>query len=186
MYKIPSYLPRSRFIRPQQTINKLSALEKFVGSICSFPALLWVSRLRPYKNMLPIVHAYDCTWAAFDDAQLKEHAFNLGRKLRQSGFSASLVAETFSLVREAAGRSLGLYHFDSQLVGGLALFYGHVAEMQTGEGKTLTATLPAATAALAGVPVHVITVNDYLAKRDAEEMLPVYQLLGLSVAWFRE
>jgi preprotein translocase subunit SecA len=181
MYKIPSYLPRSHFIRPQQTINKLTALEKFVGSIFSFPALLWVSRLRPYKTMLPIVHAYDGICADYDDAQLKTHARYLGRKLRQNGFSTNLVAETFSLVREAAGRSLGLYHFDSQLIGGLALFYGHVAEMQTGEGKTLTATLPAATAALAGVPVHVITVNDYLAKRDAEEMLPVYQLLGLSV-----
>jgi preprotein translocase subunit SecA len=85
------------------------------------------------------------------------------------------------LVREVAGRTLGERHFDVQLVGGRILLEGMVAEMQTGEGKTLTATLAACTAALAGVPVHVITVNDYLARRDAEWMSPVYSALGVTV-----
>lgn len=181
MYKIPSYLPRSTFIRPQQSITKATALENIVNTVFLLPSLFWVARLHPYKKMLPQVHAYDTICSAYTDTQIAERATLIGRELRLEGFNKQLVAESFALVREASGRSLGLFHFDSQIIGGLVLFYGHVAEMQTGEGKTLTATLPAATAALAGVPVHIITVNDYLAKRDAEEMQPVYHLLGLSV-----
>ena len=89
--------------------------------------------------------------------------------------------EVFALVREAARRSLGLRHFDVQLIGGLVLHEGGIAEMRTGEGKTLVATLPAGLHALAGESVHVVTVNDYLARRDAEWMRPVYECLGLSV-----
>src|SRR5678815_4509818 len=84
-------------------------------------------------------------------------------------------------IREAATRTIGQRHFDVQLLGGRVLLQGLIAEMETGEGKTLTATLPAATAAMAGVPVHIITVNDYLASRDAEWMGPIYAALGLSV-----
>src|SRR5262249_5250116 len=91
------------------------------------------------------------------------------------------LVRTFALVREAAGRALGMRHFESQILGGLAIYHGAIAEMRTGEGKTLTATPPAAAAALAGGPVHVLTVNDYLAERDAELMAPVYRLLGLTV-----
>jgi preprotein translocase subunit SecA len=101
--------------------------------------------------------------------------------LRREGFTEKLVGETFSLIRATAERALGMRHFDAQLIGGWALLKGMVAEMETGEGKTLTATLAAATAALAGRAVHVITVNDYLAGRDAEAMRPVYEALGLSV-----
>jgi preprotein translocase subunit SecA len=97
------------------------------------------------------------------------------------GFVDDLVARAFALVREVAARRLGQRPFDVQLVGGRVLLGGMVAEMETGEGKTLTATLPACTAALAGVPVHVVTVNDYLARRDAEWMGPIYEALGLSV-----
>ena len=84
-------------------------------------------------------------------------------------------------MREISGRELGTPHYDVQLMGGWILLHGMVAEMETGEGKTLTAVLAAATAALAGSPVHVVTVNDYLARRDAESMGPVYEALGLSV-----
>ncbi len=90
-------------------------------------------------------------------------------------------AQSFALVREAAAATLGKRHFDVQVMGGWIMLNGMIAEMDTGEGKTLTATLPACTAALAGMPVHVVTVNDYLAKRDAELMRPVYEALGLSV-----
>jgi len=93
----------------------------------------------------------------------------------------ALVAESFALVREVSARLLNQRHFDVQVAGGYALLRGLVAEMHTGEGKTLTATLPACTAALAGLPVHIVTVNDYLAARDAELMGPVYRTLGLSV-----
>ena len=101
----------------------------------------------------------------------------LGQRLRREGFTDELVGRTFALVREVAERRLGVRHFDVQLPGGLVLLKGMVAEMETGEGKTLTATLAASTAALAGIPVHIVTVNDYLAARDAEWMGPLYRAL---------
>ncbi|MGH8650443.1 MAG: hypothetical protein ACREUP_14245, partial [Burkholderiales bacterium] len=92
-----------------------------------------------------------------------------------------LLPEAFAVVREAARRTLNMRHFDVQLVGGVALHNGKIAEMRTGEGKTLVATLPVYLNALAGKGVHVVTVNEYLAQRDAEWMGPIYRLLGLSV-----
>jgi preprotein translocase subunit SecA len=112
-------------------------------------------------------------------------ARTLGQRLRREGFTRELVGKAFALIREVAGRRLGMRHFDVQLIGGLVLLEGMVAEMETGEGKTLTATLAAGTAALAGIPVHVVTVNDYLALRDGETMGPVYQALGLTVGVIR-
>ncbi len=102
-------------------------------------------------------------------------------RLRREGFSLELAGAAFALIRAAAEKTKGMRHHDVQLVGGWAILQGMLAEMETGEGKTLTCTLPAATAALAGRAVHVITVNDYLAERDAETMRPVYEALGLSV-----
>jgi preprotein translocase subunit SecA len=116
-----------------------------------------------------------------DDAGLREAALSLRTPLHRFGFRPELVARAFALVREAAGRTIGQRHYDVQLVGGRVLLAGLVAEMETGEGKTLTATLSATTAALRGIPVHVVTVNDYLAARDAEAMRPVYGALGLTV-----
>ena len=91
------------------------------------------------------------------------------------------VAPLFAVISEVAGRTLGMRHFDSQFMGGWALLSGMLPEMETGEGKTLTATLAASVAALAGIPVHVICVNDYLTERDAEEMGPLYRFFGLTV-----
>ena len=91
------------------------------------------------------------------------------------------MALAFALAREAARRHIGMRHFRVQLLGGAAMMGGALAEMQTGEGKTLTALLPAVTAALMGRPVHIVTVNDYLARRDAEQLRPVYNALGLTV-----
>ena len=115
------------------------------------------------------------------DDQLREEAVLLRAQLRREGFSNELVFRSFALVREVAQRTIGQRHYDVQILGGWVLLNGCVAEMATGEGKTLTATLAAATAALAGVPVHLITVNDYLTARDAEEMGPIYRMLGLTV-----
>ena len=112
-------------------------------------------------------------------ARADEVAFDL----RCNGITQAGAARAFALVRQAGRLALGKAHFDVQLLGGWAMLQGMVAEMNTGEGKTLTATLPAATAALAGLPVHVITTNDYLVERDAQIMTPLYQALGLSVAW---
>lgn len=115
------------------------------------------------------------------DVELAALASGLRTRLRRDGFTPSLVGECFALVREAASRTIGQRHFDEQLMGGWALLQGRLVEMETGEGKTIAATLPAATVALAGYPVHIVTVNDYLAERDAEEMRPLYSFLGLNV-----
>jgi len=116
-----------------------------------------------------------------DEAALRGQADALRGAFLKRGFENELVARAFGLVRAAARREIGMAHFPVQLMGGCLMLQGMLAEMETGEGKTLTATLPAAAAALAGMPVHVITVNDYLAERDGELMRPVYQALGLSV-----
>ena len=115
------------------------------------------------------------------DDELVRRAQGMRSRLRRDGFTPELVGECFALVREAASRTTGQRHFNSQIMGGWALREGRLVEMATGEGKTFAATLPACTVALAGYPVHVITVNDYLASRDAETMAPLYHFLGLTV-----
>ena len=102
-------------------------------------------------------------------------------KRGEKAFAKTSPARLFAIVREVSARTIGLRHFDTQLIGGFLLLKGMIAEMETGEGKTLTATLAASAAALAGIPVHVICVNDYLTARDAEAMGPVYKALGLTV-----
>jgi preprotein translocase subunit SecA len=119
--------------------------------------------------------------ARLSDDALRARAAALRPLLRREGFTRALAAQSFALVREAAGRTLGQRHFETQLQGGYALLRGRLVEMATGEGKTFCATLPACTVALAGYPVHVITVNDYLAQRDAEKMGPLYAFFGLGV-----
>jgi preprotein translocase subunit SecA len=118
--------------------------------------------------------------------KLSETATVLRRDLHRNGLRPDLVASAFAVIREVSGRTLGMRHFNVQLLGGWAMMRGKVAEMETGEGKTLTATLPAATAALAGIPVHIITVNDFLVARDAAWMKPLYDVLGLSVGTILE
>ena len=115
------------------------------------------------------------------DEEIRRTAQTLGQNMRRQGYANELVAHCFALIREIARRKLGTPHFDVQLIGGLVLLKGMTAEMETGEGKTLTATLAAGTAALAGTPTHIVTHNDYLAARDAEWMRPIYEALGLTV-----
>ncbi|MGJ8623429.1 MAG: translocase [Yoonia sp.] len=115
------------------------------------------------------------------DDMLRTERIRISQHLRLRGLTTKEVACAFALVQETAFRTLGMRHFDVQLLGGLVMLRGQIAEMQTGEGKTLTATLTAAVMALSGVPVHVITVNDFLAERDAEWMGKLYRELGLSV-----
>lgn len=120
---------------------------------------------------------------ALDDAQLRTRALRLGREIRRRGFRAEPVAQCFAVVREAGRRALGRPHYDSQVAAGWGLVRGALVEMATGEGKTYAATLAAVTAALAGLPVHVITVNDYLAERDRAGLAPLYGFFGLSTAF---
>jgi len=146
---------------------------------------VFVSLFRPgHESFHWIVDAVNHHQACFQnlsDDDILETSRELGPVLKRKGFSRDPVARAFALVREVSRRHLGMPHFDVQLIGGYVLLNGMVAEMETGEGKTLVATLPACTMALAGVPVHIITVNDYLTARDAEWMTPVYQALGLTV-----
>ena len=115
------------------------------------------------------------------EKELAAEIHPLRKRLLADGFLAAHVADSFALIREFSTRVLGLRHHDSQVMGALVMLRGMVAEMETGEGKTLTATLTAATAALAGLPVHVISVNDYLTGRDAENTALLFRALGLSV-----
>ena len=115
-----------------------------------------------------------------DDSGFDAALIELGAGLRRSGLADALLPRGFALVREAARRVLGTPHYDVQLFGGRVMARQGLAELETGEGKTLTATLPASLAALAGIPVHVITANDYLVERDSSAMAPLYARLGLT------
>lgn len=118
---------------------------------------------------------------SLDDTDLQAAADQLRVEAKKKGLSRAYAQQAFALVREATQRTLGFSHYNEQLMGGWVMWHGQIAEMETGQGKTVTATLPAVTAALAGAPVHIITVNDYLAQRDADSMGPIYRRLGLSV-----
>jgi len=146
-------------------------------------------RIRPqassFEWIVEQVNEQADTMKELKDDAILPLARSLGQRLRREGYTDELIARTFALVREVAGRNVGMRHFDVQLMGGLVLLKGMVAEMETGEGKTLTATLAASTSALAGTPVHIVTVNDYLATRDANWMRPVYEALGLTVGIIR-
>jgi preprotein translocase subunit SecA len=113
---------------------------------------------------------------------LKHKTAEFKERLKNNGGNLSdILPEAFAAVREASKRTLGLRHYDVQLIGGIVMHEGKIAEMRTGEGKTLVATLPLYLNALTGKGVHLVTVNDYLARRDARWMAPIYNTLGLSV-----
>lgn len=143
----------------------------------------WLSawRCRRLQADVAAVLTQDSHLAALDEAALDTRIAAARTRLQADGLTRAAVQEGFALVREVARRTLGKAHYPAQLTGGFVLLGGRLAEMQTGEGKTLTALLPAVTVALAGAPVHVVTVNDYLAARDAETLLPVYRRFGLHV-----
>jgi len=118
---------------------------------------------------------------SLSDEALRAKTDEFRRRLKEGATVDDLLPEAFAVVREAAQRTLRMRHFDVQLIGGIVLHRGMIAEMRTGEGKTLVATLPAYLNALAGEGVHIVTVNEYLAQRDADWMGPVYRFLGLTV-----
>ena len=127
------------------------------------------------------INALEPEVSALSDADLRARTTVFRERLQQGASLDDLLPETFAVVREAGKRVLGMRHFDVQLVGGMVLNSGKIAEMRTGEGKTLVATLAAYLNALPGKGVHVVTVNDYLARRDMEWMGPLYMGLGLTV-----
>ncbi len=138
-------------------------------------------KIRRLAELVPLVNALEPEIEAMTDAELRQQTDVFRRRLDEGETLDDLLIEAFATVREASWRVLGQRHFDVQLMGGMALHFGWIAEMKTGEGKTLVSTLPVYLNALASKGVHVITVNDYLARRDAEWMGRVHRFLGLTV-----
>jgi len=159
-------------------INFASAV---TGSLRAVAAFTGRRNGRHLGGVVQRIHRCEAQVQSLDDAQLRREAAALRYRAKCGEPLDDLLIETFALVREAAGRSLGMRHYDVQLLGGVAMHHGAIAEMQTGEGKTLTATLPMVLAALPGCGAHLATANEYLAARDAESMRPLYEMLGLSV-----
>lgn len=137
--------------------------------------------LRRLKKIVKEINSYEPTFEALTDEELKAKTVEFRQRLEQGETLDQLLPEAFATVREASKRVYGMRHFDVQLIGGMVLNAGQIAEMRTGEGKTLTATLPAYLNALLGKGVHIVTVNDYLAKRDAETNRPLFEFLGMTV-----
>jgi preprotein translocase subunit SecA len=137
--------------------------------------------LRQYRKTVEAINALEPDVQKLSDEALAGRTVEFRERIARGEALDSLLPEAFAVCREASVRALGMRHFDVQLIGGMVLHYGKIAEMRTGEGKTLTATLPVYLNALAGRGVHVVTVNDYLAARDAEWMGKVYRFLGMSV-----
>jgi preprotein translocase subunit SecA len=148
--------------------------QRFFGSVNE-------RKLRPMFKRVEDINALESRFQAMSDEELRGITPAFRERLEKGEMLDDLLPEAFAVVREAAKRTLGQRHFDVQLVGGMVLHEGRIAEMKTGEGKTLVATLPVYLNALAGKGVHVVTVNDYLAKRDADWMGQIYKFLGLSV-----
>ncbi|CAE6884889.1 Part of the Sec protein translocase complex. Interacts with the SecYEG preprotein conducting channel. Has a central role in coupling the hydrolysis of ATP to the transfer of proteins into and across the cell membrane [Vibrio sp. B1FIG11] len=137
--------------------------------------------LRRLRKIVKEINNYEPTFEALSDEELKAKTVEFRERLEQGETLDKLLPEAFATVREASKRVYGMRHFDVQLIGGMVLNGGQIAEMRTGEGKTLTATLPAYLNALPGKGVHVVTVNDYLATRDAETNRPLFEFLGMTV-----
>ena len=175
-------LPRP-IVSAERKVAVPGPLDRFardLSSVLLFPFVAhWRRRL---ERVVALAAAHEETMRGLSDDALRTRAGDLRHPLRLTAArDPQAVAEAFAIVREASRRCLGMAHHRVQMLGAAVLLDGRLAEMQTGEGKTLTATLAVIAAALAGMPVHVVTVNDYLAERDSEEMKPLYAFFGLSV-----
>ena len=161
-------------LNTSRTVKLLNTLKRIFGSRNE-------RLIRGYGRHIRVARELENGLKALSDEALRGKTEEFRQRLRAGAALDELIPEAFAVVREAASRTLKMRHFDVQLIGGLALHQGKIAEMRTGEGKTLVATLPAYLNALPGEGVHVVTVNEYLAQRDADWMGPVYRFLGLTV-----
>jgi len=141
---------------------------------------------KKYQNLVNQINNFEDKFQTLTDSELRAESFKLKKRYQDSKNLNSIIRESFALTREASLRTLGLRHFDVQLVGGLTLNNQKIAEMKTGEGKTLVATLAASLNALTGNGVHIITINDYLANRDHATMSQIYSLLGLNTGLIQD
>src|SRR3954453_1891234 len=141
----------------------------------------WERELKKVQPLVEEINEIEPELQELDDDELRDKTTELRGRLLAGEALDSLLPEAFAVVREAARRTIGMRHYDVQLIGGAILHRGKIAEMKTGEGKTLVATLPIYLNALTGLGVHLVTVNDYLVRRDAEWMGRLYKWLGLTV-----
>lgn len=177
----PSLQPTCHDIRAELKDINANRLESFVHE--------WIGQFKKHfsgqkrlRQLVEQINECGKAYKSISDVELRAEIAALRYTLLQKGLMHDHVRQSFALSRELSDRILGKRHYASQVTGGLIMLQGKVAEMETGEGKTLTATLPAIAMALAGIPVHVISVNDYLTERDAENMRPLYEAAGLRVA----
>jgi len=165
--------PKVNFSKSHSYIHRMSILTKIFGSRNQ-------RLLKQYQSTVRVINSLEPVLEALSDAELKAKTEEFKARYAKGETLDQLLPEAFAVCREASKRALKMRHFDVQLIGGMVLHYGKIAEMGTGEGKTLMATLPAYLNALSGKGVHVVTVNDYLAQRDAEWMGQLYGWLGLT------
>ena len=156
----------------------LDAFHAQIAAVTSGPNR-W--RLARWASLIPKINALEPETLKLTDEQLRKQSLSLRYRAKSGEPLARLLVEGYALVREAGRRTINMRHFDVQLLGGIAMFHKSIVEMQTGEGKTLAATLPLYLHGLVGRGCHLATVNDYLARRDAEWMTPIYQALGMTV-----
>jgi len=166
---------------PERKAQKESTLDRVAGDVAGNLFRLFRHRSSRYSSIIVSVRKAGEGLDKLSVQEMDQFVDKVRLEARTRGLTEQIAAQIFALIREISRRKISLYHYDVQLIGGWIMLGGMVAEMDTGEGKTLTATLPAGAAALAGIPVHIVTVNDYLASRDAEWMAPVYEALGLTV-----
>ena len=144
------------------------------------------SLVNQYQSLINQINILENDLKTLSDSELRAKSFKLKKQYENNQNLDSLIAESFALTREASLRTLGLRHFDVQLIGGLVLNDQKIAEMKTGEGKTLVATLPACLNAITKKGVHIVTVNDYLANRDQVSMGQIYRFLGLDTGLIQD
>ncbi|MBT8330271.1 MAG: preprotein translocase subunit SecA [Desulfofustis sp.] len=166
---------------PQRPGDKGSSVERLIHG-CKGLVKSAAPASESWHQLVANIDEHGRRLSNLSTARLSETGRKLRLNLHRHGLKDELIYQSFALIRETACRTIDMRHFDCQLAGGWVMMHGCLAEMETGEGKTLTATLSAATAALCSIPVHVVTVNDYLVTRDVELMGPLYRALGLSVA----
>ena len=171
---------------PQREDLRDGWLDRTAASITGFVRQRAYGRGPGHAEFLFRVSTEAGSLTGLSDREIRDSVPELRRRLYSEGLQEALVARVFAIVREIADRRLGMRPFDVQLLGGRVMLEGKVAEMETGEGKTLAATLPACAAALAGIPVHIVTVNDFLVLRDAAWMNPLYKFFGLTIGTITE
>ena len=171
---------------PQREDIRDSWLDRVADSATGFVRQYVHGRSLRYQGFVDAINNKSVGLDSLGDDALKIRIAAFRKRLYSEGLKDELVAESFAMVREMTSRRLGMRQHDVQLYGGWVMLQGMIAEMETGEGKTLTATLPACTAALAGIPVHIVTVNDFLVARDAKWMSPIYHAFGLTVGTITE